>query len=133
MRDSTGQARKSISVQGSLVKELRKRCGWTQDDLAERTGLSDRSIRNAEAGKPIHFQTVVVLCNVFNRELMLSLTPQKLFESPVGCVARTQGVYEKLNNLIECMFSKAQNCRLEDLLAEGVVYSCEVGTLVTAQ
>jgi transcriptional regulator with XRE-family HTH domain len=28
------------------------------------------------------------------------------------------------------MFSKVQNFRLEDLLAEGVVYSCEVGTLL---
>ena len=44
---------------GSRIKRLRKERGWTQEELAARASLTDRTIRNVE--KRAHTATVCTL------------------------------------------------------------------------
>jgi transcriptional regulator with XRE-family HTH domain len=48
----------TIYVDGRKVRQLRSRKGWTQEDLARRTGCSKKTIENAEAGRPVLLYTV---------------------------------------------------------------------------
>ncbi len=130
MNKEPTSAHKSHPVKAAFLRELRKRCGWTQEDLAEQTGLSDRSIRNAEAGKPIHLRSISILCNVLNRALMLSLSPVHILESPPSGLRAVEDPAKLLITLALGMFDENSNLRLEDFVAEQVVYYCELGVLV---
>lgn len=52
---------------GKNVREERKDWGWTQEDLAERTGLTENTIRNIENGitNP-SMKAIVSIANAFN-------------------------------------------------------------------
>lgn len=43
----------SMDVNGKLLTYYRAKRGWTQDELAQAAGVSDRTIRHAEAGRTI--------------------------------------------------------------------------------
>ena len=47
-----------LRVNGKRFAELRKRIGFTQLDLANRAGYSERVIRKAESGGPLRFDTI---------------------------------------------------------------------------
>lgn len=51
----------SLSVNGELIRDLRKLRGWTQEQLADLAGYTPRLIRKAEAGGPVHVDTIEVL------------------------------------------------------------------------
>lgn len=40
-----------MTTQGAIIKELRVKKGWSQDDLAERMGMNRVNISNYETGK----------------------------------------------------------------------------------
>lgn len=52
---------------GKNVREERKDWGWTQEDLADRTGLTENTIRNIENGitNP-SMKAIVAIANAFN-------------------------------------------------------------------
>jgi transcriptional regulator with XRE-family HTH domain len=65
----------TIYVDGKKVRQLRSRKGWTQEDLARRTGCSKKTIENAEAGRPVLLYTVTCLAEALqleHEELLLS-------------------------------------------------------------
>ncbi len=39
------------------IKELRRRLGWTQEDLAREAGVSSSTISHIETGKPVNKST----------------------------------------------------------------------------
>lgn len=51
----------------TLIKHLREQRGWSQTELAQRAGYSDRLIRKAEAGLPIAAVTISDLADTFSR------------------------------------------------------------------
>lgn len=53
---------------GALVKSLRELQGWTQETLAELSGLSDRSIRRIEHGDPADRDSLRALARAFQFE-----------------------------------------------------------------
>lgn len=52
---------------GVRLKELRKKAGYTQDDLARKTGVSKRTIQNWEDGvSSIKSDRLKTLCEIFD-------------------------------------------------------------------
>ncbi len=54
----------TVFVDGKKVRQLRSRLGWTQEDLARKTGCSKRTIENVEAGRPVLLYTVNCVAQV---------------------------------------------------------------------
>ncbi|RMG93777.1 MAG: XRE family transcriptional regulator [Deltaproteobacteria bacterium] len=52
-------------VDGGSVRRLRLAQGWTQEELAHRSGLAVRTVRNAEAGRRVSVSTVGILAATF--------------------------------------------------------------------
>jgi transcriptional regulator with XRE-family HTH domain len=88
----------TTGVDGIKVRQLRTRQGWTQDDLARKSGCSKKTIENVEAGRPVLHYTVNCLAlalNVARAELLLQeetlppnpprLTPQATPEAAPFC------------------------------------------------
>lgn len=64
-----------MDVSGVKVKELRKHHGWSQERLAEISGLSERTISRVEQGESASMETRLALANAFN------ITPAELCEA----------------------------------------------------
>lgn len=54
-------ATRGIPVWGARLRELRKRRGWTQQDLARHSGYCDRLVRKAELNGTVSEETLEVL------------------------------------------------------------------------
>lgn len=52
-----------------IVKRLRKKNGWSQDQLATLSGLSLRTIQRIEAGHPASMETINSLSSVFETDI----------------------------------------------------------------
>jgi transcriptional regulator with XRE-family HTH domain len=79
-------------VCGAQVKYFRNLLGWTQDELARRSGYSDRLIRKAEGGRTLSIETInniaeSLCCNglrVSANDLILS--PKRTVHELIGCI-----------------------------------------------
>ena len=79
-------------VCGAQVKYFRHLLGWTQDELARRSGYSDRLIRKAEGGRTLSIETInniaeSLCCNglqVSANDLILS--PKRTVHELIGCI-----------------------------------------------
>ncbi len=63
MEDYVIRARKAVAVR---IRELRKKHGWSQTDLAERAGIGMRHIQRIETSKippPIKLDTLIRLAH----------------------------------------------------------------------
>lgn len=57
-----------------ILKTARKQNGWSQEFMAEKCGLSDRTIRNMEHGQAnIGLKHLLIICS--NMEFSLELAP----------------------------------------------------------
>ena len=57
---------------GQRIKELRLRCGWTQEELAERSGLHPNYVGQVERGeKNISLENIAKLAHGLRIELSL--------------------------------------------------------------
>lgn len=66
MSDSSPTPRqRSVPCNGELLSRLRKQLRWTQAQLAQRAGYSERLIVKAESGASIAVQTLSTLCDTF--------------------------------------------------------------------
>ena len=59
-----------------LIQKLRLKQGWSQQQLAEASGLSVRTIQRIEAGQPASIETLKSLAAVFEVEFS-TLNPEK--------------------------------------------------------
>jgi transcriptional regulator with XRE-family HTH domain len=57
---------RAFTVKGSLLRDLRISRGWTQQEAADRAGVSDRTIRNAEMGGPLELRTIALLAALYS-------------------------------------------------------------------
>jgi len=61
MNQNQPTARRSMPCNGKLISQLRKQVGWTQSELAARSGFTERLIAKAEASQNIAAATLSIL------------------------------------------------------------------------
>ncbi len=78
---------RSIAICSERMKYYRNNLGWTQDELARRSGYSDRLIRKAEGGHSLSFETIqnlaeALCCNgaLVSADDLIS-SPKKSFQN----------------------------------------------------
>ncbi|AOE50345.1 helix-turn-helix domain-containing protein [Kangiella sediminilitoris] len=59
-----------------IVRKLRLRNGWSQEQLAEMTGLSARTIQRIERGKPASLESQKALASVFEVDIATFQNPE---------------------------------------------------------
>lgn len=84
---------RSFRVQGPLLRSLRIARGWTQQDAADRAGLSDRLVRKAEAGDAIELRSISLLAQLYSTA-QAPLTLNELLAVPIGASNSTTNVVE---------------------------------------
>ena len=67
-----------------LIKDLRLKKGWTQEDLARHSGLSTRTIQRAERGESIGSESMKCLAAVF--EIPFNSSKQRNLRDDTKCV-----------------------------------------------
>lgn len=60
---------RGVRLRGELIRTLRLSRGWSQLDLAERAGVGERTIRNAESGRFIEGSTASYVAGALDVEL----------------------------------------------------------------
>ena len=59
---------RSLACNGDVLRACRQRRGWTQERAADISGYSVRLIRKAEAGQPIHPDTIEILAETYTTD-----------------------------------------------------------------
>lgn len=78
------RASRGIPVWGERLREIRKQCGWTQFELASRSGYCERLVRKAELNGRVSEETLEVLAITLSTPnnpvtvADLTLTPQSV-------------------------------------------------------
>lgn len=113
----TSRGKRSFACNGRLVRELRQEMGFTQSDLARRSGYSIRLIGKAEAGKTLSGGTIEVLAEALSspgREL----TPEELIMDPISI---SKGYIAAVSRL-----KAAGVVQFQDFLADNLVLKVDV-------
>lgn len=74
---------RSFRANGPLLRSLRLARGWTQQEAAARSGMTDRLIRKAEAGQPLQLNSLSLLAQLYGTPLA-PLTVEQLLAGPLG-------------------------------------------------
>lgn len=76
---------KELMINSTVVKELRKKSGWSQEQLANASGLSVRTIQRVESESKASMETKVCLAATFQislESLNVTTSPQVADTSP---------------------------------------------------
>lgn len=73
---------RGVQLRGELIRSLRIGRGWSQLDLAERAGVGERTIRNAECGRVIEGSTASYIAGALEVTLELLVKPHFCPSSP---------------------------------------------------
>ena len=84
---------RSVQINASSLRRIRRSIGWTQTELAKRSGYSERLIRKAEHGGPLDLSTVRDIAQA----LSLSSTPVKIGDLVQDALAIAQLWVRALN------------------------------------
>ena len=97
----TGHHPRSMTCNGELLAQLRKKRGWTQHELATRSGYTERLIGKAEAGKTVALSTIEDLAETLSEEDE-TVHSEDLTNDPVA-KARTfiHAMYHEKHSVIE--------------------------------
>jgi transcriptional regulator with XRE-family HTH domain len=90
---------RSVQPDGEKIRKLRHGHGWTVDQLRRKAGCVERSIQNAENGRPIQVGTLAVIAGALKvepRELILDQQVQPTSTFRLQLLIETD--IEKLNN-----------------------------------
>lgn len=72
-----------------LIQKLRLQRGWSQQQLAQASGLSARTIQRIESGQPASMETLKSLAAVFEIDYT-SLQPETLMTAPTASPAEQE-------------------------------------------
>lgn len=67
---------RGLQLRGELIRSLRLAKGWSQLDLAQRAGVGERTIRNAESGRVIEGSTASYIAGALEITLDMLVRPQ---------------------------------------------------------
>ena len=76
-----GVSLRKVAICGERLKYYRKLLGWTQEELASRSGYSDRLIRKAEGGHTLSYDTIQNLAQTLSSKSK-TLKAYDLISSP---------------------------------------------------
>lgn len=109
---------RGITVDSEGFRALRRARGLSQLDLAEAAGVSERTVRNAERGRPIRHDFLSYLCAALGVEVVdLALDRDELrrFQSEqkrIGQILTAIEAFARDRDLSECRRLLATNARL---------------------
>jgi transcriptional regulator with XRE-family HTH domain len=89
--DPTAEFRAMTKETGMLVQKLRLQRGWSQEDLADLSTLSTRTIQRVERGHTASAETIKALAAVFEVDF-LSLKEPEMNPSSTPSVDRTEAL-----------------------------------------
>lgn len=93
----------TLACHTQLIKELRGRKGWTQADLADAAGQSERLVVEAEAGKGVAWCTVVALAEALSDDSS-RVVPDELCFDPVQLAQQyMEAVYTRGPECLDAM------------------------------
>lgn len=73
---------RAFAVAGPTLRSLRVARGWTQQEAAEKTGVSDRLIRKAETGGPLELKSIALLAQLYSKP-DARVIPEQLLAAPL--------------------------------------------------
>ncbi|MCA9241121.1 MAG: helix-turn-helix domain-containing protein [Planctomycetales bacterium] len=95
--------KKSYECNGELLAQLRKGRGWTQSQLAQESGYSERLISKAEASQPVSAETVADLADALNTPDE-PIFPEDLIADPLAMAkAYIAAEYEHPEDVVGCL------------------------------
>ena len=114
MSSERASNQRSCICNGDLLRERRLLLGWTQEQLAEKSGYSLRLIAKAEAGGSVQATTIEHLAETLSTPAA-TLYPEDLATHPKRLAA------EFIKNLMDCGGDVAQRSR--HFLADDIVFT----------
>lgn len=91
---------RGIRVDGDRIRFLRLQHGWTQRELASRSGYCDRLIRKAEQGGILSAETIDTLAETLSCE-RYQVTPHDLCRSARSTLFQLQSLLQNTKNAFE--------------------------------
>jgi transcriptional regulator with XRE-family HTH domain len=107
---------RSTLVLGNRLKQFRKDRGWTQQELADRSGYCDRLIRKAERGGPVSEEALQVLA--------MTLSDQGFVVTALDLKSCSEASTQYLLELLQPT-SNFQLMTSSELWTENVVVDCK--------
>lgn len=86
-----GGTARSFRVSGDRLCSLRLARGWTQLEAAERAGISERLLREAEAGESLGFRSIAILAELYST-VQAPLSVDELASGPFGALFNEVGI-----------------------------------------
>ncbi len=109
---SKQELKQSYPCNGDYIKHLRKRMGWSQRQLKEASGYSERLISKAEASGSVKLATLIDLAQALSTP-QESVRPEQLIYDPVAVAKSiTYATYVLQRN----MFSRMQHMISDDFV-----------------
>lgn len=100
---------RGIPVWGIRLKELRKRRGWTQQDLANHSGYCERLVRKAELNGTVSEETLEVLAmTLSDLQLRVSIDDLSL-SSRATAVALDEAIFSPTQSTMESLLYHAHS------------------------
>lgn len=79
---------------GKQLKELRKKRGWRQDEVADKVGLSRPAISNIESGnRALTLTTLKKFCELYQIDITYFGLETKNFDENVDLIARLDKIF----------------------------------------
>ena len=92
---------RSTPCNGKLISKLRKQIGWTQSELAERAGFTERLIAKAEASQNVAGSTVDIIAQTIT-EGGVAVSSKELSVDPASLAREfLLSMYQRERNVID--------------------------------
>jgi transcriptional regulator with XRE-family HTH domain len=125
------QRNRSFAVRGDYLRSLRLARGWTQQEAAARTEVTDRLIRKAESGGPLQAKTISALAMLYCTP-ELRLEPEQLLMESEGTkqvVPAGSSLAERVQRWFDAQWVSLDLTVIVDLSVPNFVFHTEGGTI----
>ena len=106
---------RNVQVCGYRLKHFRKLLGWTQEELAHRSGYCDRLIRKAESGRSLSLEAIEVIAQ--------SLCCYGVYVSPEDLICSPKKTVHRLSEAIHGEGIASQS--IEQIATEEALVECK--------
>lgn len=115
-------------IRGDVLRTLRQARQWTQEQVANRAGLSEKLIRKAERGEPIDLNSVAALASAFHSSAN-PIAPSDLIQPPA---TKTQiAAATILDTWLQQVWALGNIDAIDAIFIDRPHFYCEAGCLRT--